>query len=116
MNFAIDLMNDKRYTDAALQIDGALRDWPGEPVAWRQKALIFLQANRGEEALQDFLNPASSVALNDPTNLITQAILYCGLKQPDRAKQLVARLPATFKPAPDDKRNFKAVCGQDLAR
>jgi hypothetical protein len=115
MNYALDLMNDKRYADAALQIDGALLDWPGEPVAWRQKALIFLQTNRGQEALQDFLNPASGVALNDPTNLITEAILYCGLKQPARADQLVAGLPASFAAAPDDKRNFKAVCGHDLA-
>ena len=116
MDFAIDLMNDKRYPDAAMQIDGALRDWPGEPVAWRQKALIFLKANRGEEALGDFLNPASGVALSEPTNLITEAILYCGLKQPDRAEQIVAGLPASFVSAPDDKRNFKAACGHDLDR
>lgn len=116
MNFALEMKNAKRYPDAALHIDNALRVWPGEPIAWRQKALIFLDSNRGQEALNDFNNPAAAMDRNDPRNMVTEAILYCGLKQPARADQLVAGLPASFSPTPDDKADFKAACGHELGR
>ncbi len=116
MNYAMEMMNAKRYSDAALHIDDSLREWPGEPVAWREKALIFLGANRGQEALDDFDNPKSGVDRSDPRNLITEAILYCGIKQPGRADQIVAALPASFAPEWNDKKDFKVVCGRDIGK
>lgn len=111
-NFAIYLMQAKKYDDALLQVDNSLRDDPGRPLPWRIKAMILIRANRAKEGLGDFQN--AKLDSTDGRNLLTEAILNCAVKQTAKADELKARALANYTPQWNDKDDYKSACGRPL--